>query len=142
MGLILDSSLLIADEKGKFDLGRFLATRDEPIVIAAITASEILQGCHRAADAARKKKRTEYVEGALSQFQAIPFALEEARHHSRMWADLSREGMMIGSNDLLIAATALSLGYTLATFNFDEFVRVPGLVLVEKSVLSPFLRTT
>lgn len=138
MGLILDSSLLIADEKGKFDLGGFLATRLEPVVIAAITASEILQGCHRATKAAHKKKRTEYVEGALSQFQAIPFALEEARHHSRIWADLARRGKMIGSNDLLIAATAISLGFTLATLNLDEFSQVSGLTLVEKRVLSPF----
>ncbi len=45
---------------------------------------------------------------------------------------------MIGSHDRLIAATALSLGYTLGTLNCDEFSRVPGLVLVEQSVLLPF----
>ncbi len=134
MGLILDSSLLIANEKEKFDLTGFLATRDEPVAIAAISASQLLHGCHRA-DARWKKKRTEYVEWVLSEFEAVPFALEEARHHARIWADLAREGKMIGSNDLLIAATALSLGYTLGTLNLEEFARVPGLVLVEESVL-------
>jgi tRNA(fMet)-specific endonuclease VapC len=138
MGLILDSSPLIAGERGNFDLPGFLATRDEPVAIAAITASELLHGCHRAADTRRRKKRTEYVEWVLSEFEAVPFALEEARHHARIWADLARKGSMIGSNDLLIAATALSLGYTLATLNVDEFARVPGLVLVKKSVLHPF----
>ncbi|MES2571892.1 MAG: PIN domain-containing protein [Verrucomicrobiota bacterium] len=138
MGLILDSSLLIADEKGKFDLAGFLATRGEPVAIAAITASELLHGCHRAADARRRKKRTEYVEWVLSEFEAVPFALEEARHHARIWSDLAREGKLIGSNDLLIAATALSLGYAIATLNFDEFVRVPDLVMIEKSALLTF----
>lgn len=140
MGLILDSSPLIADEKGKFDLPAFLATRDDPVVVAAITASELLHGVHRAPDARRRQKRSERVEWLLSKFETIPFALDEARHHARIWAELASSGKMIGSHDLLIAATALSLGYTLATLNFDEFVRVPGLVLVEKSVLSSFAR--
>ena len=138
MGLILDSSPLIADEKGKFDLNGFLATRDEPVVIAAVTASELLHGCHRAVDEDRKRRRTRYVEWAISEFKTVPFALEEARHHARIWADLAGAGKMIGSNDLLIAATALSLGYTLATFNFDEFARVPGLTLVDRGELLLF----
>jgi predicted nucleic acid-binding protein len=49
---------------------------------------------------------------------------------------------MIGSNDLLIAATAISLGFALATLNLDEFSQVSGLPLVDKCVLSPFLRAT
>jgi len=87
--LILDSSPLIADEKGKFDLKSFLATRDEPVVVAAITASELLHGVHRAPDAPRRKKRLDHVEWVLSQFETVPFALEEARHHAR--GDLALE---------------------------------------------------
>ncbi|MGV3533774.1 MAG: PIN domain-containing protein [Chthoniobacteraceae bacterium] len=138
MGLILDSSPLIAAEKGKFDLKAFLSTRDEPVVLAAITASELLHGVHRAPDAHRRSKRLTHVEWVLSKFDAIPFALEEARHHARIWAELSSSGRSIGSHDLLIAATALSLGFTLATLNFDEFARVPGLMLVEENVLRSF----
>ncbi len=138
MGLILDSSPLIADEKGKFDLRAFLATRDDAVVLSAITASELLHGVHRAADARRRQKRLDRVEWVLSKFETIPFTLDEARHHARIWAELASSGKMIGSHDFLIAATALSLGFTLATLNFDEFARVPGLVLVEKSVLLSF----
>ena len=42
-----------------------------------------------------------------------------------------KKGLIIGAHDLQIAATALSLGYSLATLNRDEFSRVPGLELVE-----------
>ena len=58
MGLILDSSLLIADERGKFDLPGFLRqfSGRQPM-IAAITASELLHGVERAQDAARKGKK-------------------------------------------------------------------------------------
>ncbi len=138
MGLIVDSTLFIAAEKGNFDLVPFLSSRNEPVAIAAISASELLHGCLRATDSRRRKKRTEYVEWILSEFEAIPFALEEARHHARAWSGLARKGKMIGSNDLLIAATALSLGYQLATLNFEEFARVPQLLMVEESTLDRF----
>jgi predicted nucleic acid-binding protein len=36
--------------------------------------------------------------------------------------------------DLLVAATALSLGFSLATLNEEEFKRVPGLTLFTLSV--------
>lgn len=68
----------------------------------------------------------------------MPFAIGEARHHASAGAGLARAGTMIGANDLLIAATARSLGYTLVTLNFDEFARVPGLVIVAKSILLAF----
>ncbi len=115
-----------------------MATRDDPIVIAAITASELLHGVYHAHDARWRQKRLERVEWIFSKFDTIPFALEEARHHARIWADLASRGEMIGSHDLLIAATALSQGFTLATLNRREFARVPGLMLVEESVLASF----
>ena len=89
MGLILDSSLLIAGEKEKFDLIGFLSTRDEPVVLAAITASELLHGCHRASSVQQKDNRMRYVEWALSVFEIVPFGLEEARHHAWVWSQLA-----------------------------------------------------
>lgn len=106
--------------------------------MAAITASELLHGCHRAADVRQKRTRTEYVEWVLSEIDAIPFGLEEARHHARIWSEMARAGQMIGSYDLLIAATALSLGYTVGTLNFQEFARVPGLVTIAENHLLSF----
>lgn len=47
MGAVIDSSVLIAAERGKLDLLRVLADHgDEPIAISAITASELLHGVH------------------------------------------------------------------------------------------------
>ena len=40
---------------------------------------------------------------------------------------LSRTGQMIGANDLLIAATALTYGYDVMTHNVRDFEKVPGL---------------
>lgn len=42
-------------------------------------------------------------------------------------SDLEKRGEVIGSNDLLIAAHALSLDWTLVTNNEREFRRIQGL---------------
>jgi tRNA(fMet)-specific endonuclease VapC len=58
MGLIADTTILIAAEKGRFDLPAFFEAMDgEPVRIAAITASELLHGVERADTPARRAKR-------------------------------------------------------------------------------------
>ena len=138
MGLILDTSVLIADERGRFDMPGFLrrAAAGET-VIAAITASELLHGVERATDMSRKARRHQHVEQLLSLLAVVPFGLAEARCHARLWADLASRGMMIGPHDLQIAATARTLGYGLATINVPEFERVTGLQVVDGR---PFLK--
>ena len=89
MGLILDSSLLIADERGKFDMAAFLRQFStlQPI-ITAITASELLHGVERAQEAARKARRQRHVEQILAALAIQPFDLAQARVPARIWADL------------------------------------------------------
>ena len=74
MGLILDSSLLIADERGKFDMAGFLRLFSplQP-VITAITASELLHGVERAQGPARKARRQRHVEQILASLTIQPF---------------------------------------------------------------------
>jgi len=52
-----------------------------------------------------------------------------ARVHARLWADLAAAGQLIGPHDLILAATALALGWSVATYNAHEFTRVPGRVV-------------
>lgn len=47
-----------------------------------------------------------------------------------MWADRERRGSTVPAFDLLIAATALSRGWALATGDVKGFSRVAGLELV------------
>lgn len=132
MGIVLDSSVLIAAERGRFDLPELLAAHPaEPFLIAAITASELLHGCERATDLVVKHRRMRFVEGVLQDFVTLPFTLAEAREHARLWAHLGAAGTLIGERDLLIAATAKANGFAVATLNHGEFARVPGLALTE-----------
>ena len=132
MGVILDSSVLIAAERGRFDLvGLLRAHAEEIFRIAAITASELLHGCERAIDAAVRERRVRFVEGVIRDFGVAPFALAEARQHARIWAELESKGNAIGPRDMEIAATALTLGFSMATQNIGGFQRVPGLRLLD-----------
>jgi tRNA(fMet)-specific endonuclease VapC len=80
--LILDTSVLIADERGKFDMPGFLRQFPTPQpLIAAITASELLHGVERAQDASRKAWRQQQVEQILASITVQPFDLAQARCH-------------------------------------------------------------
>src|SRR4051794_29965357 len=114
MGLILDTSILIADERAKFDMPGFLRQAGVGIrqpAIAAITASELLHGVERAADPARKARRQGHVEQILAALPVLPFDLSEARSHARIWVSLEASGLMIGPHELQIAATGLAHGH-------------------------------
>ena len=131
MGVILDTSLIIAAERGALrfeDLLRSLG--DAPVGVAAITAAELVHGCHRAVDPGVRARRTAFVEALLDLVPVIPFGLAAARQHAHLWATLSEAGRVIGPHDMLIAATALARGDALGTLNEGEFGRVPGLRLL------------
>lgn len=137
MGLILDTSLLVAAERRTLSLVALLdAVASEPVGIAALTASELLHGCHRAAEAGMRARRFAFVEALLDRIPVYEFGLREARRYADLWAALSREGSLIGAHDMLIGATALARGCTLATLNERDFRRVPGLRLL---AVAPFV---
>ncbi len=131
MGKVIDASIFIAAERGKLDFDELLRSHAaEPIAMAAITASELLHGVHRAAKATHRAKREAFVEHLLAEVPIIPFDTVIARVHARLWAQLAGGGIVVGAHDLLIAATALSIGYDVATRNVREFSRIPGLSVV------------
>jgi predicted nucleic acid-binding protein len=132
MGLILDSSVLVAFERRRFDLERLLADHSPP-AIATITAAELLIGVERADTPARRTRRSSFVENIFTHVPIIPFDLPQARLYAVRLVELARRGQLIGDRDLQIAVTALSLEYDVATLNLSEFQRVPGLGLIDVS---------
>lgn len=103
---------------------------DEEAAIAAITASELLHGVHRASTEHRPVREA-FVESVLSAVPVAAFDLLAARAHARLWADLSVSGSDVGPHDRLVAATAISLGWRVATANRRHFDRIAGLEVVE-----------
>lgn len=99
---------------------------DEDVAIAAITASELLHGVHRASPEHRGRREA-FVEAILAAFPPLPFGLLAARAHARIWAELAATGQDIGAHDRLVAATAITAGWRVATANFRHFDRIEGL---------------
>ena len=130
MGLLIDSSVLIAVERGQLraDTVAGAARPEEPVAIAAITASELLHGVHRLAGA--RRVRTERIVTAwLAELPVVPFDVEVARVHATLAAQHRRCGRPVGSHDLMIAATAVHLDYRVATRDRRSFARIDGLAV-------------
>jgi tRNA(fMet)-specific endonuclease VapC len=103
---------------------RLQALPTDATCISAIVESELRFGI---AVSPRQQKDQVALDEFLQYMQVSDFPAAAASDYGLMRADLKRRGVMIGSNDLLIAAHARRLGLTLVTNNTREFKRVPGL---------------
>ena len=130
MGTVVDSSVLIAVERGQLDPAT-LANQDdaEQLAMSAITASELLHGVHRLKSAVKRARASRFVEGAIATISVIDFDLDVARVHAELDAELAAAGTSIGEADLMIAATALVNRFTVVTHNTQHFFKVPGLTV-------------
>jgi tRNA(fMet)-specific endonuclease VapC len=138
MGTLLDTTVFIELERAVRGLppGTAMAevsTRlegqlgpDEEVGIAAITASELLHGVHRATPEYRARREA-FVEAVLAAFPPLPFDILAARAHARIWAELAAAGLDVGAHDRLVAATAITAGWRVGTANLRHFARIAGL---------------
>lgn len=128
---MLDTSVLIAGERRRFDLeGFFRAYEHEEFYLSSIAASELLRGAALARTPKQFARHARFAEALIGRFPVVAFDLAAAREHSRLWATLRRAGTPVGAHDLLIAATANARGCSLATLNTKEFARIDALSLV------------
>jgi tRNA(fMet)-specific endonuclease VapC len=128
MGVIIDTSFLIEAERREFEIDKFIQNREGEIFgLSVITVSELLHGVHRADSAIRRLKRSAYVEKVIELFPIYVFEISIARIYAELWSDLAKKGIQIGAHDLIIGSTALSLGFSVATYNIRHFERIEGL---------------
>ncbi len=128
MGVILDTSVLIEAERQGSQIQQFAENRKEEVFgLSVISASELLHGIHRADSIKRRLKRSAFVEKVIELFPIYPFEISAARIYAELWSDLSKKGLQIGAHDLIIGSTALSLGFSVATYNKRHFERIEGL---------------
>jgi tRNA(fMet)-specific endonuclease VapC len=138
MGTVLDTTVFVEFERATRTLvaeramqtvGERLENRlgaDDQVAIAAITASELLHGVHRATEEHRARREA-FVEAVLNAFPVLSFDLLVARVHARLWAGLASSGADVGAHDRIVAATAMSAGWRVGTANMRHFGRIPGL---------------
>src|ERR1700691_3509796 len=131
MAIVIDTDVIIRGERGIFDLAAWLEThptaRGET---PAITIAELWHGVERSSGTHRLK-RERYLRDICAGLPVIPYTEAIALAHARIWAILESSGEMIGSYDLIVAATALEGRSAVATFNQRHFARVRGLKVIE-----------
>jgi tRNA(fMet)-specific endonuclease VapC len=128
MAVLIDTTVLVNAERRGQALDEVIGDQDR--AISVITASELLHGVHRAKEGAVRARRSAFVEHVISAMEPLPITTAIARAHAAVWAELEKEGNLIGAHDLWIGATALSHGMGVATANTRDFGRVPGLNVV------------
>ncbi|MCR4686065.1 MAG: type II toxin-antitoxin system VapC family toxin [Lachnospiraceae bacterium] len=96
----------------------------DDINISAITLAELEYGvCH----SSKPEQNNMALMMFLSNVNVLPFDDNAALEYGPIRETLQEAGLIIGSNDMLIAAHAKSLNYVLVTHNTREFERVPGI---------------
>ncbi len=130
MGVIFDSSEIISLERNRGMVESLIAGREEePFGISVITVAELLHGVERADTETRRLRRQAFVEKVIELLPIFQFDVAASRIYARIWASLIKRGFTVGAHDLIIAATAISLDYTVITSNRRDFEKIEGLRL-------------
>ncbi|MFI5117712.1 MAG: PIN domain-containing protein [Terriglobales bacterium] len=135
MGLILDSSVLIAGERRDQSIRQILdqlrAMHGETeAALSVVTVLELTRGIYRAKTEAHRARRRAFAEEVYRDMVVHPVSFEIAQLAGRIEAEQMAQGIGIAFQDLLIEATALHLGFDVATLNIRHFQKIPGLKIV------------
>lgn len=98
----------------------------QEICLCSMVKAELIYGAYRSA---RPAENIRLLARFFEPFESFPFDDRCVDVYGRIRSDLERAKMIIGPNDLIIAATAVANRLTLVTANTREFVRVTGLAL-------------
>jgi tRNA(fMet)-specific endonuclease VapC len=125
MRLLLDTNIvsdLMRHPNGRA-AARIADVGEDTVCTSIVVAAELRYGAAKKG-AARLTAQLEQILGALD---VLPFEAPADQVYGRIRSELEATGRLIGGNDMLIAAHALSLGYAVVTDNETEFRRVQGL---------------
>lgn len=103
----------------------------EEASVAAITLAELVAGVHATRDPNERAARQDRLQRVEATLEALPFDGDAARAYGRVYAAITIGGRKARGKramDLLIAATALSVGLPLYTRNISDFSGLEGVV--------------
>jgi len=135
MGLILDTSTLIASERRGDSVEDILlqvrTTHGESdVALSAVSAVELTHGIYWARTHADRDRRRAFTEDIFHGLIVHPVSLDIAQLAERIEGEQAAIGISIAFEDLLIGATALHLGFDVVTLNVKHFRLIPGLKTV------------
>lgn len=123
---LLDTNICIYLLNGTYPQlrGRLASLTPSSVAIPSVVKAELLLGAYKSR---RRDATILLLDAFLTPYRILPFRDEETFFYARIRSEVEAEGKPMGSNDLLIAATAMARGATLVTHNIPEFARVKGL---------------
>ncbi len=136
MGLILDSSVVIAAERRSDNVTQMLkqivaATGDQRTVLSSVGLTELVHGIYRAQTAQARSRRDSFIRELLNDVEVYPYTKETALLAGKIDGEQQSRGVIIPFGDLLIGTTALEVGYSVLTANVRHFRLIPGLTVVQ-----------
>ena len=118
--LVVDTDVLVEYLRGRAEAAAFLESRDEELIVSALTVAELFAGL-RGEDEERTLRRF------LAAFRVAAADLRLAEHAGtlrRRWHPSHGTGLA----DAFVAATAIDLDANLATFNAKHYPMLEAIV--------------
>lgn len=136
MGLILDSSVLIAAERRGQNARQMLVaiartTGNTEIALSVVTLIELAHGAARADNAQRRQTRQQFMHELLTALPIHPLTIPIALRVGQIDGENQAKGIRRPLADLVIGVTALEFGYDVATGNLRHFQKIPGLSVIQ-----------
>jgi tRNA(fMet)-specific endonuclease VapC len=76
-------------------------------------------------------RRETFPQELMADVTVYPYTKETAMLAGKIDGEQQSKGVVIPFGDLLIGATALSLGFSMLTANLRHFQKIPGLTVVQ-----------
>ncbi len=135
MGLILDSSVIIAAERRADTVEKLLelvvsVSGDQDAAISSVGLTEIIHGIYRATTPEIRLRRQSFIDDLLRVVTVYPYTKATAILAGRIDGEQRALGVTIPFGDLLVGTTALSLGFSVLTVNLRHFQLIPGLNVI------------
>jgi tRNA(fMet)-specific endonuclease VapC len=126
---LLDTNVIVHYLKGDPAIvARIHKASRGQLAIPTIVVYELEYGTLRSKLPARRRRE---LEAGLEHIQHVPFDSAAAMAAASICMELEKQGSTVGPLDILIAGTAVSRGAALVTNNAAEFLRVPGLRVLD-----------
>jgi tRNA(fMet)-specific endonuclease VapC len=125
MRYLLDTNIvsdLIRNPQGRI-ADHIRKVGEAQVCTSIIVAAELRYGAMKKAS----PRLAAQLEAVLGGLDVLPFETPADAACGLIRTRLEQAGRPIGGNDLLIAAQAIALGYTIVTDNESEFARIDGL---------------
>lgn len=135
LGLILDSSIIIAAERNRQTVEDLLLAvartfGEVEIAISAVTLAELLHGVARANRPEIRIARRAFIDELKKHVPVHPITEGTAEIAGQISGEQAAKGITLPFDDLLIGTSAIEQGYGIATLNARHFRQIPGLQVV------------